>query len=78
MKTVNVHEAKTQLSKLIDEVVAGEPFVIAKAGKPMVQVTPIAQPAPRKVGFMVGQGRVPDDFNEMFAKEIKEMFEGEV
>ena len=76
MKTVNVHEAKTQLSRLIDEAVGGEPFVIAKAGKPMVQVTPVAAPAPQKVGFMVGQGGVPDDFDEMFAQEIKEMFEG--
>lgn len=76
MKTVNVHEAKTQLSKLIDGAMNGEPFVIAKAGKPMVQVTPVEQKTPQRIGFMEGQGTVPDDFDDMFADEIQAMFEG--
>jgi prevent-host-death family protein len=79
MQTVNIHEAKTHLSKLIAKAANGEPFIIAKAGKPMVKVVAIDTPAPKKarrVGFMEGQIKVPDDFDTMFAKEIEEMFYG--
>jgi prevent-host-death family protein len=73
---VNVHEAKTHLSRLIDQAVAGEPFVIAKAGKPMVKVT--ALPAPpvgeQRLGFMRGEISVPDDFDELGADEIATLF----
>ena len=79
MRTVNIHEAKTHLSRLVDEAAKGEPFVIAKAGKPLVKVVPIDAPAtPRRFGFLAGRyTRVPDDFDRMCEDEIREMFEGE-
>ena len=78
MRTVNIHEAKTHLSKLIDDAVNGEPFVIAKAGKPLVKVTALDAPAvPRRLGFMQGDYAVPDDFDRMFEDEIIALFEGE-
>ena len=79
MKTVNIHEAKTQLSKLVDEAAKGEPFVIAKAGKPMVKVTSLSAPVGQKIkrlGFMAGQISVPDDFDRMGETEIENMFSG--
>ena len=76
MKTVNIHEAKTHLSKLIEMAVQGEPFIIAKAGKPLVRVEAIAAKTPQRIGFLEGQFEVPDDFDTMFAKEIEEMFHG--
>ena len=77
MKTVNIHEAKTQLSKLVDEAAQGEPFVIAKAGKPLVKVTALAAPTGteiKRLGFMKGQISVPDDFDRMGAAEIERIF----
>lgn len=78
MKQYNVHEAKTHLSRLIERAAAGEPFVIAKAGRPLVRVVPLdAPPAdePRALGFLAGI-RVPDDFDRMSASEIGASFEG--
>ena len=78
MRTVNIHEAKTHLSKLIDEAVKGEPFIIARAGKPLVKVTALDAPiAPRRIGFMDGEIKIPDDFDRMCEDEIVAMFEGE-
>ena len=80
MRTVNIHEAKTHLSRLIDQAAKGEPFIIAKAGKPMVKVVPLAEEpekVPQRLGFMKGMGKVPDDFDTMYADEILRMFEGE-
>lgn len=80
MKTVNIHEAKTQLSKLVDEASKGEPFVIAKAGKPMVKVTAIGAPVGaevKRLGFMAGQISVPEDFDRMGEAEIERIFSGE-
>nr|WP_285229844.1 type II toxin-antitoxin system prevent-host-death family antitoxin [Neorhizobium galegae] len=83
VKTVNIHEAKTHLSRLVEEAANGEAFVIAKAGKPMVKVVPLEEaPAEepkkkRRIGFLKGQISVPDDFDTMFAKEIEDMFYGE-
>ena len=76
MKTVNIHEAKTHLSKLIEGAVKGEPFVIARAGKPLVKVTMLEQEPPRRLGFLEGQFTVPEDFDTMFANEMRGMFEG--
>jgi prevent-host-death family protein len=79
MKTVNIHEAKTQLSKLVEEACKGEPFIIAKAGKPVVKVTALATPTGNQVkrlGFMVGQFTVPDDFDQMGSEEIEKIFGG--
>ncbi|MCA8297569.1 type II toxin-antitoxin system prevent-host-death family antitoxin [Burkholderia sp. AU30198] len=81
MHTYNMHDAKTNLSRLIDEAVrAGEPFVIAKAGKPLVKVVPIDTPTPvrpSRIGFMKGQINVPDDFDTMGSDEIGKLFEGD-
>ena len=75
MQTVNIHQAKTQLSKLVERAVAGESFVIAKSGKPLVKVAALDAPAaPRRTGFLAGQIAVPDDFDRMGAAEIAALF----
>jgi prevent-host-death family protein len=77
MKTVNIHEAKTHLSRLVDEAAKGEPFIIAKAGKPLVKVTALSAQIPPKIqrlGFLEGQFKVPDDFDELGREEIEKMF----
>ncbi len=75
MVTVNIHEAKTQLSKLIDQVVKGETFLIAKAGKPLVKVTALDAPrTPQRLGFLSGQIAVPEDFDRMGEAEIAALF----
>jgi prevent-host-death family protein len=79
MKTVNIHEAKTQLSKLIEQASKGEPFIIAKAGKPVVKVTALSAPTGaqvRRLGFMAGQISVPEDFDQMGKEEIERIFGG--
>ncbi|QND56385.1 type II toxin-antitoxin system Phd/YefM family antitoxin [Mesorhizobium huakuii] len=78
MQTVNIHNAKTNLSRLVDRAAKGEPFIIAKAGKPLVKVVPIDQPASqaRRVGFMAGQFSVPDDFDRMGSEDIEQLFGG--
>ena len=78
MRTVNIHEAKTHLSRLVDAAAKGEPFIIAKAGKPLVKVVPVEAPAaPRRLGFMRGEFSVPDDFDTMDQAEIEKLFYGE-
>lgn len=80
MNTFNIHQAKTHLSKLVEQAAKGEPFIIAKAGKPLVKVVPLDAPESKPVqplGFLKGQISVPDDFDTMFAKEIEEMFYGQ-
>jgi prevent-host-death family protein len=77
MKKINIHEAKTHLSRLVEEAAAGKPFIIAKAGKPVAKVTALGAPAStqvRRLGFMAGQISVPDDFDAMGAKEIERLF----
>ena len=76
MKVVNIHEAKTHLSKLIEAAVRGEPFIIAKAGKPLVRVSMLEERPPQRTGFLKGQVEVPEDFDRMFEEEIQAMFEG--
>lgn len=79
MRTVNMHEAKTHLSRLVQAAVDGEPFVIARAGKPMVRVVSIDTPdsaEARRTGFMVREISVPPDFDRMGSAEIEAMFEG--
>ena len=79
MKTINIHEAKTQLSRLVDEAAKGEPFIIAKAGKPLVKVTSLNAPEPAQMkrrGFMKGIS-IPKDFDTMFQDEIEKLFYGE-
>jgi prevent-host-death family protein len=73
--TVNIHEAKTHLSKLVDRVANGETVVIARAGKPLVRVSALDAPAePRRLGFLTGEIAVPDDFDDMGAEEIAALF----
>jgi prevent-host-death family protein len=75
MVTINIHEAKTQLSKLVDQAAKGEPFVIAKAGKPLVKVTALDAPsAPKRLGFLRGEIAVPDDFDRMGEVEVEALF----
>lgn len=79
METVNIHQAKTHLSRLIERAALGESFIIAKAGKPVVKVSPIAAPAEgnlRRLGFLSGHIKVPDDFDLMGESEINTMFFG--
>ncbi|NMM26057.1 MAG: type II toxin-antitoxin system prevent-host-death family antitoxin [Glaciimonas sp.] len=80
MLTVNIHEAKTQLSRLIEQAVKGDSFIIAKAGKPLVKVTRLDAPSAgqvRRLGFMAGQITVPDDFDRMGSGEIEQLFGGD-
>ena len=77
MQTVNIHEAKTHLSRLVDQAANGEPFVIAKAGKPLVKVVALNAPEAgqvKRLGFLKGQIEVPDDFNSMGSTEIEQLF----
>ena len=79
METVNIHKAKTHLSRLVDEAAKGKPFIIAKAGKPMVKVVPLSgeeERADERLGFMAGEIAVPDDFDCLGAEEIADLFEG--
>jgi antitoxin (DNA-binding transcriptional repressor) of toxin-antitoxin stability system len=76
MVTVNIHEAKTQLSKLVDQAVKGEAFVIAKAGTTLVKVMALDAPRkPRRLGFLAGEIAVPEDFDRMGEGEIAALFE---
>ena len=82
MRQVNLHDAKTHLSRLVAEAVAGEGFVICKAGRPLVQVTRLGepdalnQPPRRRLGLLAGQCSVPDDFDRIAAEEIADLFAG--
>jgi prevent-host-death family protein len=82
MRSVNIHHAKTHLSRLVEEAAKGEPFIIAKAGRPMVKVVavepvvadPKDHPRLRLIGSMKGQFEIPDDFDTMMQEEIERMF----
>ena len=74
-----MHEAKTNLSRLVDQASKGKPFIIARAGKPLVKVVPrpsAEEKPPTRLGFLKGQFKVPDDFDTMMSGEIEEMFYG--
>ena len=80
MRTYNMHEAKTHLSRLVRKAVAGEPFIIARAGKPLVRVVAVESEeggTARRIGFLAGRIRVPADFDRMGASEIEYLFEGD-
>ena len=77
MRTVNMHEAKTHLSRLVKGAADGEPFIIACAGKPVVKVVAVDAPQPgatRRLGFLAGRISVPDDFDRMGAGDIEASF----
>lgn len=76
-RTVNVHEAKTHLSRLLDKVARGEELVIAKAGKPVARLVGIKSRKPkRKAGFLKGKLRVSQDFDAPLSAEELALFEG--
>jgi prevent-host-death family protein len=77
MQTVNIHEAKTHLSRLVEQAAKGEPFVIAKASRPLVKVVPLDAPVAnqvRRLGFLSGEISVPEDFDQMGREEIALLF----
>jgi prevent-host-death family protein len=80
MQTINIHEAKTHLSRLVEEAATGEVFIIVKAGKPMVKVVPLnveETGIQRRLGFMQGEIHIPDDFDRMGTDEIEALFQGQ-
>ena len=77
MRQVNIYEAKTQLSKLVDEAARGEDIVIARAGKPAARLTRVAAGrVRRKLGVLDGRFKIPDDFNRPLPEEIMRAIEG--
>ena len=78
MRTVNMREAKTHLSRLVKAAANGEPFIIARAGKPLVKVVAVDAPVTRtrRTGFLAGQITVPRDFDRMGSGTIRNLFEG--
>ncbi|NVN10092.1 type II toxin-antitoxin system Phd/YefM family antitoxin [Nguyenibacter vanlangensis] len=79
MRTFNIHEAKTHLSRLIDDASKGESFIIAKAGRPVARVSPVSVPTAhraRRLGFLAAELQVPDDFGHMGQETIPAAFEG--
>lgn len=80
MQTVNIHEAKTHLSRLVEQAANGHPFIIAKAGKPMVRVVPCDSPEPvgkRRLGFLKDRIRVDADVKQIGGDELVRLFEGD-
>ncbi len=76
MKQVNIYEAKTQLSKLVDEAAKGEDVIIARAGRPAARLTRVSpEQGRRKLGVLDGQFKIPDDFNRPLSEEILNAFE---
>lgn len=74
---VNIHEAKTNLSRIVEEVAAGAEVLIAKAGKPMARLVPVTgKPAKKKLGLLKGKIKVPDDFNAPLPDDVLACFEG--
>lgn len=81
MTTVNIHKAKTHLSRLVEEAARGKSFIIAKAGKPMVKVTALESGAakkPQRLGFLRSPFSIPEDFDSMGADKIAVMFAGPI
>jgi prevent-host-death family protein len=77
MRTVNIHAAKTHLSRLVDDAAHGEEIVIAKAGKPVARLMPLADGRPkRRLGTLAGKLHVSDDFDAPLPDEILDEFEG--
>lgn len=78
MESVNIHEAKTHLSRLIEEVASGKEVVIARAGKPVARLVPYLSPPERRPGSMKDRLVVPDDFDDPLPGELLDLFEGKV
>jgi len=76
MQTVNIHEAKSQLSRLIEAALSGEEVVIAKAGTPVVRLVSVEQKPKLRLGLMKGKIKIADDFDAPLADEVLATFEG--
>ncbi len=77
MKTVNIHAAKTHLSRLVDDVAAGGEVIIAKHGRPMARLVPLAtEPRQRKLGGLAGRVQIPDDFDDPLPDDVLKLFTG--
>jgi antitoxin (DNA-binding transcriptional repressor) of toxin-antitoxin stability system len=77
MQHVNIHAAKTHLSALVSKAAAGESFVIAKAGRPLVIVSPYTETQMgKRIGFLKDHISVPHDFDNIGREDIVKMFEG--
>ncbi len=76
MQTFNIHAAKTHLSRLVDEVAAGEEIIIAKAGKPVARLVPMTRPPKLQFGALAGELTVSDDFDAPLPDDLLDMFEG--
>ena len=76
MPIVNMHAAKTHFSRLVDQAAAGEEIIIAKAGKPVARLVPLAESAPkRRLGLLAGKLTVPENFDDPLPDELLEAFE---
>jgi len=78
VEVVNIHAAKTHLSRLIDQVAAGEEVVIARAGKPVARLVPLAPERPKRVlGMLRGQINIPDNFDDPLPDDVLALFYGQ-
>lgn len=76
METINIHEAKTNLSRIIEQVAAGAEVIIAKAGKPMARLSPLGAAAPIRFGVLKGRVSIADDFDAPLPDAVLAAFEG--
>ncbi len=77
MPKINIHQAKTHLSRYVEEAAQGKEIIIAKAGKPVARIAPlVASKAKRKLGLLDKKARIPDDFNEPLPDEVLAEFLG--
>jgi prevent-host-death family protein len=77
MEKVNIHDAKTRLSQLVERAEAGEEIVIARAGRPVARLVPLARPGrTRRLGLLNGRFRIPEEFNAPLPEEILQSFFG--
>ncbi len=77
MKPVNIHQAKTELSKLVERAEAGEEVIIARAGRPAAKLVPLTQVrGRRRLGLLDGKFKIPDDFNEPLPESVLRAFAG--
>ncbi len=77
MTMVNIHAAKTHLSRLVDQAAAGDEIVIARAGKPVARLVPLAEKPKRILGLLKGQLKIPRDFDAPLPDDVLALFEGE-
>ncbi|ABM61564.1 type II toxin-antitoxin system Phd/YefM family antitoxin [Halorhodospira halophila] len=80
IETINIHEAKTHLSRILDRVSQGESVIIARAGQPVARLSRVEAPQPgtrQRIGFLKGQIEVPDDFDRMGDQAIIDAFHGD-